>query len=109
MSSPYATQAPSIQQTLDLFRDKWASRLPESAGPARAGDAALFNDPRVDWAVRGFSSLGFAMDQSTVLEVGPLEGGHTYGLSRAGAKSVTAVEAHPEAFLKCLVLKEVLG
>jgi hypothetical protein len=108
-SSPYATQAPSVQQTLDLFRDKWASRLPASAGPARAGEAALFEDPRVDWAVKGLSKLGFEMGQSSVLEVGPLEGGHTYGLSRAGARSVTAVEAHPEAFLKCLVLKEVLG
>jgi hypothetical protein len=109
VSSPYAAQAPSVQQTLDLFKGKWASRLPASAGETRAGDAALFEDPRVDWAIRGFLSLGFAMDQCAVLEVGPLEGGHTYALSRAGAKSVTAVEAHPEAFLKCLVLKEVLG
>lgn len=109
MSSPYATNAPSAQQTLDLFRSKWASRMPSSLGAVEAGDAALFDDPRVDWAVRNLSNLGVRLGESTVLEAGPLEGGHTYALIRAGAKSVTAVEAHPEAFLKCLVLKELLG
>lgn len=109
MSSPYATQAPSLQQTLDLFKGRWASKLPASAGESSAGAAALFEDPRVDWAVRGLSSLGIDIRSSTVLELGPLEGGHTYSLSRAGAKAVTAVEAHPEAYLKCLVAKELLG
>lgn len=109
MSSPYATKAPSAQQTLDLFRNKWASRMPAKLGGVEAGEAALFEDPRVDWAVGNLSKIGFSIGECTVLEVGPLEGGHTYGLVRAGAKSVTAVEAHPEAFLKCLVLKELLG
>jgi hypothetical protein len=109
MSSPYATKAPSVQQTLDLFRNKWASRMPAKLGQVEAGDAALFEDPRVEWAVTNLSGIGFPIAASAVLELGPLEGGHTYGLIRAGAKSVTAVEAHPEAFLKCLVLKELVG
>lgn len=109
MSSPYATRAPSVQQTLDLFRDKWASRMPASLPGAEAGEAALFDDPRLDWAVKQLSGIGFQVENSTVLELGPLEGGHTCGLARAGARSVTAVEAHSEAFLKCLVLKEILG
>jgi Protein of unknown function (DUF1698) len=109
MSSPYATKPPSAQQTLDLFRGKWASRMPEKLGSVVAGEAALFEDPRVDWAVGNLSKLGYSLKDCAVLEVGPLEGGHTYGLIRAGAKSVTAVEAHPEAFLKCLVLKELLA
>lgn len=109
MPSPYATQAPSAQQTLDLFRGKWASRLPAALGDCEAGKAPLFEDPRVDWAIENLGSLGIDMGASTVLEVGPLEGGHTYKLVRRGARSVTAVEAHPEAYLKCLVLKELLG
>jgi len=109
MTSPYATKAPSVQQTLDLFRGKWASRMPGSLGASEAGEAALFEDPRVDWALENLAKLGVAVDGSSVLEVGPLEGGHTYKLVRAGAKSVTAVEAHPEAFMKCLVLKELLS
>jgi len=109
VSSPYATQAPSVQQTLDLFRGKWASSMPKAIPGARAGTTGLFEDARVDWAARNLSALGFEMPQSAVLEVGPLEGGHTYCLSRVGARHVTAVEAHPEAFMKCLVMKEVLG
>src|ERR1017187_387350 len=109
MTSPYAPHAPSIQQTLDLFRNKWASRMPAALGGGEAGEAALFEDPRVGWAAANLAKLGVAIEGSTVLEVGPLEGGHTYTLARLGAKSVTAVEAHQEAFLKCLVLKELLG
>jgi Protein of unknown function (DUF1698) len=109
MPSPYATKPPSAQQTLDLFRGKWASRMPAALGPCDAGQAILFEDPRVDWAVDTLAKLGTDIAKSAVLELGPLEGGHTYGLIRRGAASVTAVEAHPEAYLKCLVLKELLG
>jgi Protein of unknown function (DUF1698) len=109
MTSPYAAKEPSIQQTLDLFRGKWASRMPAALGNVEAGEAALFEDPRVGWAAANLAKLGVAIEGSSVLEVGPLEGGHTYTLAHQGAKSVTAVEAHPEAFLKCLVLKELLG
>jgi hypothetical protein len=109
MPSPYAAHAPSPQQTIDLFKDKWASKMPPSLGDIKAGSAALFEDPRVNWAIENLARLGTRIEESNVLEMGPLEGGHTYQLARAGAKSVTAVEAHPEAFLKCLVLKELLG
>jgi hypothetical protein len=83
--------------------------MPQFLSNASAGEAALFEDPRIDWAKTNLARLGISLSESTVLELGPLEGGHTYGLIRAGAKSVTAVEAHPEAFLKCLVLKELLS
>jgi hypothetical protein len=83
--------------------------MPAVLGECVAGDAALFDDPRVDWALKGFAELGADITKSTVLEVGPLEGGHTFKLIRSGAKSVTAIEAHPEAFLKCLLLKELLS
>jgi hypothetical protein len=109
VTSPYATKEPTAQQTLDLFRGKWASRMPAALGSCEAGEAALFEDPRVDWAISKLADLGVAVAGSSVLELGPLEGGHTYRLARAGAKSVTAVEANPEAFLKCLLLKELLG
>ncbi len=35
-----------------------------------------------------------------ILELGPLEGAHTYQLR------ILAIEANAEAFLKCLVVKE---
>jgi hypothetical protein len=43
-----------------------------------------------------------------VLELGPLEGAHTYQLERLGA-DVVAIEANTEAYLKCLLVKELCG
>ena len=83
--------------------------MPAALGNCEAGEAALFDDPRVDWAIANLAKLGVAPAGSSILEVGPLEGGHTYKLARCGAKSVTGIEAHPEAFLKCLLMKELLG
>jgi hypothetical protein len=44
-----------------------------------------------------------------ILELGPLEGCHTYMLDRFGAAEVTAVEGNRDAFLRCLIVKELLG
>jgi hypothetical protein len=81
-----------------------------SGGPAvQAGTVGLFEDSRLTWAdtrLRELSGQGFA-DQ-TVLELGPLEAGHTYGLTKLGAAAVVAVEANVRAYLKCLIAREVL-
>lgn len=105
----YANHPPDPQQTLDIFKDSWASRLPEEYAALRAGSADLFNDPRVNWAISALKDLGVCVSGSHILELGPLEGGHTYQLSKAGATLVTAIEAHKEAYLKCLVVKELLS
>ena len=42
-----------------------------------------------------------------VLELGPLEGGHSFMLQKAGALMVTAIEANVRALLKCLITKEI--
>jgi precorrin-6B methylase 2 len=57
------------------------------------------------WA---FDRLG-GVEGSTVLELGPLEGAHSFMAQAAGASRVTAVEANPKAFLKCLVVKQLFG
>jgi 2-polyprenyl-3-methyl-5-hydroxy-6-metoxy-1,4-benzoquinol methylase len=109
MTSPYVREPPSPQQTLDVFAGKWASRFPGELGALRAGSNLLFEDPKIQWAAEKLQELGVTLSGSTVLELGPLEGGHTYSLSKAGAASVTAIEAHQEAYLKCLISKELLG
>jgi len=48
------------------------------------------------------------LDGLKVLELGPLEGGHTWQLEGFGA-DVLAIEGNAEAYLKCLIVKEVLG
>ncbi len=101
----YVTEAPSAQTALDLFKGEWSSRLPAPLDEARAGSIGLFDDPRITWAVE---QLG-GVHHCSVLELGPLEGGHSYMLERAGAAEVVAIEANARAFLKCLIVKEVLG
>jgi phospholipid N-methyltransferase len=44
-----------------------------------------------------------------IVEIGPLEAGHTKQMLDLGASSVVAIESNPEAFLKCLLVKETLG
>lgn len=65
----------------------------------------MFDDARMTWLEQQID--GFA--GKTVLELGPLEGGHTYMLEKGGAESIVAVESNSRAFLKCLVVKELFG
>ncbi len=69
-----------------------------------AGALGLFSDGRVDWA---FSILGGIYGKS-IIELGPLAGGHTYILLNAGASDVTAIEANTLCLLKFLIVKELL-
>jgi hypothetical protein len=101
----YCTGAPDPQSTLDIFRGEWLSKLPGDWARYRAGAIPLFEDVRVAW---GLGQLGGVAGQS-ILELGPLEGGHSWMLEQAGAASVTAIEANARAYLKCLVAKELLG
>jgi hypothetical protein len=70
-----------------------------------AGSTPLYADGWLHW---GLSRLGGVQGQR-VLEMGPLEGAHSWLLISQGAASVTAIEANRRAHLKCLVMKEILG
>jgi Protein of unknown function (DUF1698) len=87
------------------MRGTWTSRFPPPHDHLRAGNVPLFEDRRIEWAI---NQLG-GVEGRRVLELGPLEGGHTYMLQQHGAHSIVAVEANRSAYLKCLITKEVLG
>ena len=101
----YVKTAPHPQRALDIFKGEWASTLPAPYSDLQTGPLPLFGDPRLIWAA---GRLG-RFEGKTVLELGPLEGGHSWMMSNLGAASVTGVEANTRAFLKCLILKELLG
>lgn len=101
----YTTSAPSLQNTFDIFQGEWSSKLPEALKNTQAGEVPLFEDSRIYWAAE---QLG-GFEGKTVLELGPLEGGHSYMLEQLGASAITAVEANSRAYLKCLLVKEALG
>jgi hypothetical protein len=103
--------APRDQNALELFSGEWSSQPPASRNDLKAGATPLFDDPRITWAHDRLNEMGFAggFAGRNVLELGPLEGGHSYLLDRLGAKSITAIEANARAYLKCLVAKETFG
>jgi hypothetical protein len=101
----YVMSAPSPQNALNLFKGEWVSKLPGEWAGLQAGDSALFEDERIDWFVQQLGGVA----NCSVLELGPLEAGHTYMLQQAGAASILAIEANPHAYLKCLVIKEIMG
>lgn len=72
---------------------------------ALPGHAPLFTDPRIFWAR---DELG-PFNGLDLMELGPLEGAHTYMLDQFGANSITSIEANARAFLKCLCIKEIFG
>ena len=99
----YVALPPSQQNAVDSVPG-WTGAMPPETG-LRAGNAHLYADTRIDWLLHHC----FAVAGRSVLELGPLEGFHTYMLERAGAASIDAVEANTLAYVRCLITKEVLG
>ena len=96
----YAVTPPSAQNALDIFQGEWTSRFPASCG-LTAGEIPSFEDMRVLWAIQESGGV----EGQSVLELGPLEGGHSFMLQEYGkAASITAIEANTRAYLKCLIV-----
>jgi hypothetical protein len=100
----YVTSAPSAQNAIDILGSSWASRMPQPFGDVRAGAAPLFEDERIVWFLEQIGGL----EDASVLELGPLEGGHSFMMERAGAGQILAIEGNTQAYLKCLIIKELL-
>jgi len=101
----YLTSAPSPQNAIDILKGEWSSHFPPPLSDLAAGPSGLFQDDRLQW----FASVVGSLQGQHVLELGPLEAGHSYMLEQNGAESVTAVEGNTHAYLKCLISKELLG
>lgn len=100
----YVLAEPTDQNIVDIFANEWSSRFPASSDlVTRPGAAGLFEDERVLWAQEKLGSF----EGRQILELGPLEGGHSYMFQQAGAERVIAIEANTRAFLKCLCVKEI--
>jgi hypothetical protein len=101
----YNKEPPSRQAVVDLYKP-WASILPDTPHGEKLvsnGGSGLFDDHRIKLL------LGIVQVNGTrVLELGPLEGGHSYMLSRAGAH-VVAIEGSPLAYTKLLAVNEIYG
>lgn len=102
----YVSATPCHQNAIDIFKGEWTSKLPSPGQESlTAGSMPLFEDPRVLWAIEQSGGIR----GKKILELGPLEAAHTYLLERHGAESILSIEANTRAFLKCLIIKEVLS
>lgn len=104
----FEDRVPSAQNAVDIFRDRWACDLNPLLGVDGTGPNLLFTqDKRPEIAAAAFGLKNFeGMD---VLEIGPLEGAHTWLIEKLGARSIVCVEASVEAWIKCLIVKELLS
>lgn len=101
----FFAQVPSAQNALDLFKGAWFTRLPDATGlVASTGPVRACEDYRIRWFEK---HLPNGYKGKCILELGPLEAGHSYMLQQAGADEIVAIEASGRAYLKCLVMKEV--
>jgi SAM-dependent methyltransferase len=104
----FEQRTPSHANAIEIFSGRWATDLSEFDPAWHGGGAKLTKDPRPDFAAQYLGDEGFLRGM-TVLELGPLEGAHTYRLQQLGAGRILAIESNVEAYLKCLMVKEALG
>lgn len=95
--------ADAAGNAVDLFKGEWVSSFPPQAG-VQAGSKPLYEDPRIKWLGEQVSLQG-----KSVVELGPMEGSHTWQMLQMGAATITAIESNGQSFMKCLVAKELLG
>ena len=96
----FIDQYPDDDNAIKIFGDQWISLLPNHE--KNTGKAHLFEDDRLSW----FLSLN-PVKNKTILELGPLEGGHTYMLEKNGGAIVEAIEGSKNSFFKCLIVKNL--
>ena len=102
-ANSFAQTAPCPQTLVDIFKGEWITSFPAPHDGVTAGALPTFEDPRIKWAVERFGGV----KDKRILELGPMEGGHSYILSQAGVKHVLAIEANSTAYLKCLLVREL--
>lgn len=103
----FEQRAPHRQNEIDIFAGRWASDLSEIATGTVSGAVSHFaSDRRPHEAMQVLGTHAPAA-QLRVLELGPLEGGHSYQFEKMGVGEIIAVEANVEAYLKCLIVKNI--
>lgn len=98
----YESGMPSHQQAVNLLAG-WNSAFPPPL-KLNAGPLGLFADQRILWAIKRFGKLA----DKTILEIGPLEGMHTFMLNRERPRKIDSIEANRLNYLRCLVTSQAL-
>ena len=96
-----ARRARNTQSTLSPD-GTWRCQQRSAPSPDRRPSTAIL---AFSWALEQFGPI----EGRDILELGPLEASHTYMLEQRKPASILAIEANRLSFLRCLVVKELLG
>lgn len=99
-NSHYVDWFPTPENAARAFEGEWSSAVPGLP----TGHARLFEDGRILWFEERLGDF-HGLD---VLELGPLEGGHTHMMTQRGA-TVLAIESNRRAWMRCLAVKQAVG
>lgn len=99
----YVVKLPAPHNAIEILPG-WNQVFPENFH-GQSNPGGLFDDSRIDWGIALFGSL----EGKRVLELGPLEGAHSYMLENAGAASILAIEANKLSYLRSLIVKELMN
>lgn len=103
------TEEPSHRNAVTLYDGQWASDLAEVLpGLTHAGTPMFFLDERPRQAAKSLGVDG-RFEGYDVIELGPLEGAHSYQLEKLGARRIVAIESNAEAFQRCVLVKNMIG
>lgn len=106
----FERRAPNAQNAVDIFSGAWACALSGVIPGIVAGPLDVFtSDNRPRLAAQLLGPDGTTFSNMSVLELGPLEAAHSYQIEQLGAREILAIEANIEAFLKCLIVKELIN
>jgi SAM-dependent methyltransferase len=109
LENKFERRFPTHQNAIDIFGDVWASKIEEVYPGLTSGPGPYFGeDRRPSIAAQYLGFVPGSLHGMNILELGPLEGAHTYQLAKLGADRILAIETNEVAFLKCLVVKEIL-
>jgi len=98
----YEGRFPDNQNAIALIPG-WTGSFPDTLG-LKAGHLALHADPRIAWALGQYGSLA----GKDILEIGPLEGMHTFMLNQQLPRKIDAIEANRLCYLRCLITNQIL-
>ena len=99
-------RSPAVRNAIDIFYGEWWGSLPSMEFAADcSANMAFYNDIRI----YQFNEKIGGFEGKSVLELGPMEAGHSYLMEKFGAANILAIEASTSAFMKCLIVKEILG
>lgn len=99
LENKFERRFPTHQNAIDIFSDRWASKVEAVYPGLTSGPGPYFNEDRRPSIAAQY--LGFepgSLQGMHILELGPLEGAHTYQLAKLRADRILAIEANAEAF-----------